>query len=180
MARTRTRPAPPSFPALTPEQVRAIELLLEGKTETEIATTLHLSHDEVQRWRQEHPVFLARLNHQRRILWEETQERLRALVPRAIEVLERAMEQGSVRAAVEFLKIVQLHGRVPTPSGPEAPQLVLWQHAEHWAKLELQRDRPEDEGRLRDDQVRQRIALTQYRLGKLQAQWTANGSTAEP
>jgi hypothetical protein len=91
MARTRTRLEPPSFPALSPAQEQAIELLLQGKTATDVATTLQLPPDEVQRWRHEHPVFRAMLNRQRRILWEETQERLRALVPRAIEVLEQAM-----------------------------------------------------------------------------------------
>jgi hypothetical protein len=177
MARTRTRLEPPSFPALSPAQEQAIELLLQGKTATDVATTLQLPPDEVQRWRHEHPVFRAMLNRQRRILWEETQERLRALVPRAIEVLEQAMAQGSVRAAVEILKVVQLHGRVPPPSGPEDPHLIVWQQAEQWAELEMQRDGPDDEGKLWDDQVRQRLTLTHHRAGKLLSQWTTNGST---
>ena len=130
MAKRRTRPAPPTFPALSPAQEQTIGLLLQGQTEADVATTLQLSREEIQYWRHEHPVFLARLNQQRRMLWDEAQNRLRALVPRAIEVLEKAMAQGSVKAAVELLKVVQLHDRIPIPSGPEDPQLVLWCQAE--------------------------------------------------
>jgi hypothetical protein len=174
MAKRRTRPAPPTFPPLSRAQEQAIELLLQGQTESDIAVTLQLSCEAIQHWRHEHPVFLARLNQQRRLRWDAAHDRLRALVPRAIEVLEKAIAQGSVRAAVDLLKIVQLHGRVPTPSGPEDPHLVLWRQAEHWARTEMQRAGPTDERMLYDDEVRQRITLTQDRAGELLSRWTAH------
>lgn len=154
-----------------------MELLLAGQSVSDIATALQRAPDEIQHWRDEHPVFVARLNQAKRRLWEEAQDRLRAMVPRAIEVLEKAMNQGSVKAAVEVLKIVQLHGRVGAPSGAEDPQLILWQQAERWATVEMQRDGPQDERMYYDDGVRERITLTQHRAGELVRQWTGNGST---
>jgi DNA-binding transcriptional MerR regulator len=177
MAKRRTPPPPPILPPLSPAQEQAIELLVEGKTTTEVATALQLSPDDVQHWRDEHPVFQARLNQAKRRRWDDAQDRLRAMIPRAIEVLEQAMSQGSVKAAVEVLKIVQLHGRVPAPSGAEDPHLVLWQQAERWATAELQRDGPHDERMYYDDVVHQRMTLTQHRAGELVRQWTGNGST---
>jgi DNA-binding transcriptional MerR regulator len=145
MATRRSRPTPPTFSPLLPAQEQVIELLLAGQSVSEIATALQCAPDEIQHWRDEHPVFQARLNQAKRRLWDDAQDRLRAMIPRAIEVLEQAMSQGSVKAAVEVLKIVQLHGRVPTPTGAEDPHLVLWQQAERWATVELQRDGPQDE-----------------------------------
>jgi hypothetical protein len=45
-------------------------------------------------------------------------------VPEAIATLEKAMQQGSVKAAVELLKIVQLHGQVHPPN--RSPHLVAF------------------------------------------------------
>jgi hypothetical protein len=98
-------------------------------------------------------------------------------LPQAINTLEKAMKQGSVKAAVELLKIVPLHGQVSKPSGPEDPQLMVWRQAEAWATIEMQRDGPDDDGKLWDDQVRQRLTLTHDRAGELFSQWTTNGST---
>jgi hypothetical protein len=177
MANRRTRPAPPTFPLLSPTQEQAMELLVAGQRVRDIATALQLSPNEVDSWRQAHPVFVARLNQAKHRLWDESQDRLRALVPEAIATLEKAMKQGSVRAAVELLKIVQLHGQIPAPQGPEDPQLVLWHQAEQWARVEQAREGPHDEAMAWNDQVYQRITLTQHRVGELLSQWTTNGST---
>jgi len=71
MARTRTTPAPLSFPALSAEQEQAMELVLAGQTVSDIAATLQLSCEEIPHWRHEHPVFVARLNQHNRLLWDE-------------------------------------------------------------------------------------------------------------
>jgi hypothetical protein len=95
MPKRRTHPAAPrTFPPLTSEQEQAMTLLLNGKTTTEVATVLQCSADEVQHWRHEHPVFVARLNQAKRQRWDEAQDLLRALVPEAIATLEKAMQQG--------------------------------------------------------------------------------------
>jgi hypothetical protein len=177
MAKRRISPTPPTFPPLTPEQEQAIALMLAGQSTSDIATALQLSPDDVQHWRHEHPVFVARLNQQKRMLWDEAQDRLRALVPEAIATLEKAMQQRSVKAAVELLKIVQLHGQVHPPNGPEDLQRLVWHQAEAWAKVEMQREGPDDDGKLWDDQVRQRLTLTHTKAGELLTQWTENGST---
>jgi hypothetical protein len=179
MPKRRTHPAAlPMFPPLTSEQEQAMTLLLDGKTTTEVATVLQCSADDVASWRHEHPIFVARLNQAKRRRWEEAQDRLRALVPEAIATLEKAMQQGSVKAAVELLKIVQLHGQVHPPNGPKDPQLLVWHQAEQWAQMEMQHDGPDDDGKLWDETVRQRLTLTHHKAGELLTQWTTNGSTA--
>jgi len=62
---------------------------------------------------------------------------------------------------------VQLHGQVHPPTGLEDPQLVVWHEAEQWAQMEMQRDGPDDEGKLWDDTVRQRLTLTHTKAGEL-------------
>lgn len=180
MGKRRTPPTPPTFPPLSPVQEQAIELMLAGQTVREIATALQLAPDEVQRWRHEHPVVVARLNQAKRRRWDEAQDRLRALVPQAIATLEKAMQHGSVRAAVELLKVVQLYGGVGQPSGAEDPQGVVWQQAKAWAVGEVQRDGPDDDEKLWDDRVHQRLTLTQQKAGELLAQWTTNGDEENP
>jgi hypothetical protein len=130
---------------LPPEQHRAIALLVQGKTDQETADTVGVTGNVVTRWRCEEPRFIAALNRQRNTQWQGAHERLRALVHKAVDVLEQAVERGDVRAAVEVLKAVKVYGAVPPPTGPEDPELVLWQQAEAWAAAEMQREGPSEE-----------------------------------
>jgi hypothetical protein len=51
-------------------------------------------------------------------------------------VLEKVVEGGDVKTSVEVLKVAKLYRQVSPPSGPEDPELVLWQQAERWAAEE--------------------------------------------
>ena len=55
---------------LTPEQHRAIDLLVQGKTDEEAAGALSVTGDVVTRWRYKEPCFIAVLNHQRKTQWQ--------------------------------------------------------------------------------------------------------------
>jgi hypothetical protein len=109
-----------------------------------------------------------------RALWADAQERLRALVGQAVEVLEAALAGGDLKAAVEVLKIVKLHGAVPAPSGAEDPELVLWQHAEQWAALTIQREGPSVDplDALLGEEAARKANLAQQRMAALRQQWT--------
>jgi hypothetical protein len=134
-----------AYKPLAPEQENAVDLLVLGKSDREVAENLGLARETVTRWRHEHPVFIAELNHRRKALWTEAHDRLRTLVGKAVDILEQAVAGGDLKAAVEVLKIVKLHGQVSPPSGPEDPELVLWQQAEAWAVAELQREGPSED-----------------------------------
>jgi hypothetical protein len=70
-------------------------------------------------------------------MWAGAQERLRALVGKAVEVIEQAVSGGDLKTAVELLKIVKVHGGVGAPEGPTDPDAVLRQRAQAQARREL-------------------------------------------
>jgi hypothetical protein len=126
-----------SYKPLTPEQENAIDLLIMGKPDREVAESLGIARETVTRWRHERPVFIAELNRRRQALWAEHHERLRALVGQAVEVIEQAVCGGNLKAAVELLKIVKVHGEVGAPEGATNPEAVLRQRAQAQARSEL-------------------------------------------
>ena len=103
---------PPDAEGLTQEQRRAIQLLLMGKTVSEIAVTLGKDRKTIYRWRQ-NPRFIAELNRQQLEMQESVNLRLRGLAKKAVLVLERSLDQGNLRAAIELLKM----SNVVTPAG---------------------------------------------------------------
>ena len=90
----------------------------------------------VTRWRNDNPHFTAELNRQRRLIWGDSHDRLRALASKAVDVLETAHSEGDSRVALEVLKAIGLCGQVRPPSGPEDADLVLWEEAREWAEME--------------------------------------------
>jgi len=133
MARTATALATTGYirqHGLTLEQENAIELLVAGKTDRETADAVGVHRVTVTKWRHYDPLFQAELNRSRHDLWAGSIDRLRGLLPRAFDALERALEgdQGW-RVA---LKLVELVGTPPGQRhlseyliGPEDPTEVL-------------------------------------------------------
>ena len=111
-------------------------------SDQETAETVGVARETVTRWRNDNPHFAAQLNRQRRLIWSNSHDRLRALVSKAVDTLDLALQNGDARAAVEVLKAVGLYGQVQPPSGPEDAELVLWAEAREWAELEFKKQRP--------------------------------------
>jgi hypothetical protein len=159
---------------LSAEQRNAIDLLLQGKSDREVAEATGVARETMWEWRNVHPVFVAELNRRRKELWSDAQERLRALVGKAIEVLEKVVEDGDVKTSVEVLKIARLYGQVSLPSGPEDPVLVLWQQAERWAADAYCREGPaEDPYACLAREGSKNCRLTRQRMAELQEQWVS-------
>jgi hypothetical protein len=97
---------------LTMPQLSAIDLLASGKTDKETAELLSLSRTCVSKWRLYSPEFQAALNRRRAEVWGAGIDRLRSLVPKALdalaEELEKADSPNRLKAAVEVLKLAQL------------------------------------------------------------------------
>jgi len=96
-------------------QKNAIELLLAGKTDQEVAEAVGVTRQTVNLWRNRDKVFQAALDARRQELWGACVERLRQLIGRALQVLEADLLQDDDRrlrqsAAVHVLKCVGLYG----------------------------------------------------------------------
>lgn len=119
MARQRTPVEPAQDWTLTTEQSAAVDLLASGKTISETAVALDVSRQTVSEWCRSHAGVQAELHARRQELWAGTTDRLRSLLPKALEVLAEEMEEGENRllAAVHVLKACRLYGaEVPTGS----------------------------------------------------------------
>ena len=102
---------------LSIKQLNAIDLLVQGLTDREVARKVGVRRETVNQWRKHHLEFQAELNRQRQNVWGIAKERLRYLVSQATKTLEKEVDKGSLRAAVETLKIVGLYGKVGAPKG---------------------------------------------------------------
>jgi malate synthase len=103
---------------LTPQQAAAADLLAFGATVTDAAATVEVSRQTVSEWLHHHAGFQSALHARQRELWQGNAERLRSLVPKALETLEAAVtdEKQGVAAAVHILKAAGLYG-LSAPSG---------------------------------------------------------------
>lgn len=79
---------------LTLTQQSAIDLLAAGKNDTETAEALGLNRVTVTRWRLYSPEFRAALAAQRAAIWGASADRLRALIPKALDALADALEEA--------------------------------------------------------------------------------------
>ena len=127
---------------LSVEQLNAIDILVQGKTDQETALAVGVVRETVTRWRNDNPYFAAELNKQRKLIWGTNQDRLRSLTTKAVDTIESALDAGDSKAAVEVLKAVGLYGQVKEPSGPVDAELVLWEKAKEWALAEFNKKGP--------------------------------------
>ena len=104
---------------LSAEQRLAIQLFLLGKTDQQVADSVHLERSTITRWRLYHPLFQTELNRQRQALWLNHADRLRAMAATALDVIQSHLasssERSSFRAAINILKLA---ARIAPPIGP--------------------------------------------------------------
>src|SRR5262245_42807538 len=96
---------------LTVEQQNAVDLLVTGRTDAEAADAVGVHRVTITRWRLHDAHFQAALNRRRQEVWGESLDRLRALVPQALAVLEErlASETDGLRAAIQIVRLAGLH-----------------------------------------------------------------------
>ena len=93
-----------SGPRLSMEQLNAIDILVQGRTDQETAETVGVARETVTRWRNDNPHFTAELNRQRRLIWGDSHDRLRALASKAVDTLETSLDEGDSRVALEVIQ----------------------------------------------------------------------------
>jgi len=101
------------------EQENAIDLLIQGKTDREVAESVGVARQTVTTWRLSHADFIAELNRRRADLWGAQTERLRIMVSEAVDVLNEDIRSQDLRlrqaAAIHILRAVGLYGAALPP-----------------------------------------------------------------
>lgn len=119
-------------PRLTPEQLNAIDLLILGKTDREVAEAVGVRRETVTKWHK-NPFFSAELSIRREELWVDAKLRLKSLAHEAVNVLTRGLssqdEKVAITAAVHILKTVGLYGEVKQDFGPDTSEETIWKQA---------------------------------------------------
>jgi hypothetical protein len=119
---------------LTTEQENAIDLLVSGTSDRETAAAVGVSRQTVCGWRNHHPAFIAALNARRLAVWGGSGDRLRALLPTALDCLEGAItgEASDWKAAAKVVKLAGLDRQGfgvpnlgPSSIGPTDPEAVI-------------------------------------------------------
>lgn len=126
----------------SPKQDQAIALLMTGKTVTEVAAVVEVTRQTVSEWLHHHPGFQATLHQRQRELWQEASEQLRALIPKALEVVTKALDgEQALPAAVHVLKACGLYGTLAPKGFTEPRDIALQQRQaeQHraWEELRL-------------------------------------------
>jgi hypothetical protein len=81
-----------------------------GQTDQAVAEAVGVTRQTVCGWRNHHPAFAAALNARRLDVWSGAVDRLRALLPKALEALEHAVtgETPDWKAAVRVIVLAGL------------------------------------------------------------------------
>jgi len=103
---------PPAFrpKPLSIEQENAIDLLLLGQSDREVAEAIGVTRWSVQQWRTSHPLFITTLAQRRESLFSGTVDRLRALLSQTVDNIRKAITEGDVAASFPLLKATGIHG----------------------------------------------------------------------
>ena len=107
--------------SLTPQQEAAADLLAVGATVTDVAAKVGVTRQTVSEWLNQDPSFQATFNRRRQDLWDRASDRLRALVPKALDALENAISEGDAKAALGVLKAAGLYD-LKRPDGPTSAE----------------------------------------------------------
>jgi transposase len=112
-----------SLQELSVEQQNAIDLLVLGRSDREVAEAVGVSRQTVTAWRNNNSLFAAELNVRRQELWgNQTDKIVSSLLPKALQVLEEDLnntEDLRLRqaAAVQVLRAVGFGSTSLKPEG---------------------------------------------------------------
>ena len=99
---------------LTITQERAIQLLMTGLTDQQVADNLETARPTITNWRNHDSAFVARFNAERKAVWSAHQEKLRAMVSKAVNVLGSGLDSQDEKirqnSAIHVLKSVGVYG----------------------------------------------------------------------
>jgi hypothetical protein len=141
----KSRQQAPSARVLTAAQLAAVDLVVTGKADAEVAEAVGVTRQTVWGWRHYHPEFRAALNTRRREVFGQASDRLRALLSRSIDVLAAELDaqpwdEWKVKVALKVLDYgAPLLTAQVLPAGPEDPDELLEAEAGHRNRDDLSR-----------------------------------------
>jgi len=127
----QTRPS-----RVSDRQSIVIEMLLIGATHQEAATEVGVARSTVTDWANHNFGFIAEHNVRRRSRLKASEDRLHSVVSKALALVEREIDDGSVSAAFAVLKLVGVSHLVA--SGLPGESSVLGVGIELAAKVETE------------------------------------------
>ena len=90
---------------LSERQELAIDYILQGLTDKEVAEKVGVTRQTVNEWKNKNSAFIAELNRKKKMLYEAIMQRLINLSSKALETVEREIDNGNWKLAFEVLKI---------------------------------------------------------------------------
>ena len=97
---------------LSPSQIRAIDLMLHGLSDAQVAQHLDVDRSTVFRWRKDE-TFARELDRHRRTLLEQSTARLQTLLDPALDILQRQLTGDDPKAQLRAAAILV---RMATPA----------------------------------------------------------------
>ena len=91
--------------SLTPRQQMAAELLAAGKSKKATAIEVGISRQQLWEW-EKNVYFKSAVSRIHADLWVDNAQRLRGLGARAVDVIEKEIDGGNVKAAIALLKTI--------------------------------------------------------------------------
>jgi hypothetical protein len=118
---TRKQTNPDAAPAgsVSEQQKTAITLLISGRNLQEVADMIGVQRPTISLWLHHVAPFQAELNARRQEAFDSMIERLRALLPKALDVIEAQLQgDNPLPAAIQILRSCGLAQGLGRPSGP--------------------------------------------------------------
>lgn len=111
---------------LTIPQLNAIDLILGGTTDQEVANVVGVTRQTICGWRNHDPFFRATLNARRAEIWGTAQDSLRALLPRAVERLSDELDgDNGGRLALRLVESMGLTDPHQPSFGPTEARTIV-------------------------------------------------------
>ncbi len=98
---------------LSERQRKAVELLLRGMGDQEVANQLGVDRGTILRWRSKSIAFQRELDRQRRRLWEQSAGEIQSMVGPALSILRKQLASADERTAIRAASVLL---RFATPS----------------------------------------------------------------
>ncbi|NEU29175.1 hypothetical protein GN156_00055 [bacterium LRH843] len=123
---------------LTTAQLNAIDLLVTGNTDQEVANIIDVNRVTVTKWRNYDISFQAELNKRRKEIWGASIDKIRALVPKAMERLEKEFDgENGWKVALEVIKLAGIESKYIRDIGYDDADKILTELAEQKVNQEL-------------------------------------------
>lgn len=129
----------PDKKKLTPAQAAAVDHLAAGSSVTDAAAAINVSRQTVSGWLNDHAAFKAELNRRRAELWGAAADRLRALLPKALDRIGAAIDSEGPEGLTAAIALIRLARIEPLPAGPVDPDEVEVEAIEKTADVNRRR-----------------------------------------